>query len=216
MKVVSLNVALPEKRRYQGRKIITGGNKRTVSRAMLRYENFDGDGQGDQVNHGGPDKAGCMYPMDHYSHWERELGRELAPGSMSENLTVCGAVETEVCIGDVFRVGGAIVQVTQPRVPCSKLAGKNEQRRLVRQVSETGYTGFYARVLSEGMVDAGDAFERVERHPEQIPVAAVNDALYERSGDFGFMERLVSMPEFAASGRALFVERLDRMRRQRR
>ncbi len=216
MKVVSLNVALPEKQRHQGRKIVTGGNKRPVSRAMLRYENFDGDGQGDQVNHGGPDKAVCVYPIDHYSHWERELGRELAPGSMSENLTVRGAVETEVCIGDVFRVGGAIVQVTQPRVPCSKLAGKNEQRRLVRQVSETGYTGFYARVLNEGMVDAGDAFERVERHPEQISVAAVNDALYERSGGFGFMERLAGMPEFAASGRALFVERLDRMRRQRR
>ena len=215
MKVVSLNVALPTTQRYDGREVFTGGAKRPVSRAMLRYENFDGDGQGDQVNHGGPDKAVCVYPLDHYSHWGKELGREFPPGAMSENLTISGALETEVCIGDVFRIGEATVQASQPRMPCNKLAGKNGERMLVKWVSQTGYTGFYMRVLSEGMVDAGDAFERVERHPERISVADVNDIIYERSRDFALIERLASMPEFAADARALFAERLERARRQR-
>lgn len=114
MKVVSLSVALPSMQRYDGREVLTGAAKRPVPRPMLRYENFDGDGQGDQVNHGGPEKAVCVYPLDHYAHWERELAREFAPGVMSKNLAVSGAVETEVRIGDVFHIGGATVQVSQP------------------------------------------------------------------------------------------------------
>ena len=210
MKVVSLNVALPSTQRYDGWEVLTGGAKRPVPRAVLRYENFDGDGQGDQVNHGGPEKAVCVYPFDHYAYWERELARELAPGVMSENLTVSGAVETEVCIGDVFRIGGATVQVSQPRMLCSKLAGKNGERLLAKWVSRTGYTGFYTRVLGEGMIEVGDAFERVVRHADRISIADVNEIIYERSRDFALVERLASMLEFAASGRALFAERLER------
>jgi MOSC domain-containing protein YiiM len=134
---------------------------------------------------------------------------------MSENLTVSGALETEVCIGDVFRVGEATVQISQPRVPCNKLAGKNGERRLAKWVSRTGYTGFYMRVSSEGMVDAGDAFELVERHPDRISIAEVNEIIYERSRDFALIERLAGLPEFAADWRALFAERLERVRRQR-
>lgn len=213
MKDISLNVALPSTHCYDGREVLTGGAKRPVPRAMLRYENFEGDGQGDQTNHGGPDKAVCVYPLDHYSHWEKELDRKLTPGAMSENLTVSGALETEVCIGDVFRVGEATVQISQPRMPCNKLAGKNGERLLAKWVSRTGYTGFYTRVSSGGMVDAGEAFELTERHPERICIADVNEVIYERSRDFAPMERLASMPEFAADARALFAERLERVRR---
>ncbi len=215
MKVVSLNVALPSMQCYDGREVLTGGANRPVPRAMLRYENFEGDGQGDQVNHGGPDKAVCVYPLDHYPHWERELGCRLPPGAMSENLTVSGALETEVCIGDVFRVGEATVQISQPRMPCNKLAGKNGERLLAKWVSRTGYTGFYTRVLGEGMIEVGDALERVGRHADRISIDDVNEIIYERSRDFALVERLASMPEFAASGRALFAERLERAGRRR-
>ncbi len=215
MKVVSLNVALPSTQCYDGREVLTGGAKRPVSRVMLRYENFEGDGQGDRVNHGGPDKAVCVYPLDHYSYWEKELGRKLLPGAMSENLTVSGALETEVYIGDVFRAGEAAVQISQPRVPCNKLARKNGERRLAKWVSQAGYTGFYTRVLSEGMVNACDAFELIERHPDRISIAEVNEIIYERSRDFALIERLAGMPELAADWRALFAERLERVRRQR-
>ncbi len=212
MEVVSLNVALPSAQRYGGREVLTGGAKEPVPRAMLRFGNFEGDGQADRANHGGPDKAVCVYPLDHYPHWEETLGRRLSPGAFSENLTVAGAPETEVCVGDVYRVGGATVQVSQPRMPCGKLAGKNGERRLTRWVAQTGYTGFYLRVLSEGIVNAGDAFEPVERHPGCISVADANDAVYGRSVDLDLMMRLAALPELAADWRATFAERAGRLR----
>jgi MOSC domain-containing protein YiiM len=212
VKVVSLNVALPSTQRYGREEVRTGGAKRPVPSAVLRSEGFDGDGQADLLNHGGAEKAVCVYPFDHYAHWERVFGRLLEPGAFSENLTVSGAVETEVCIGDVFRVGDAVVQVSQPRTPCSKLAGKNGERLLTKWVGKTGYTGYYLRVLTEGLVSVHDAFEIVENHPDLISIADVNDVIYGRSDDAGLIERLANLPEFGADGRALFAERLARMR----
>ncbi len=182
---------------------------------MLRTYGFDGDGQADTQNHGGADKAVCVYPFDHYPHWERALGRELTPGAFSENLTISGIRETEVRVGDVFRVGEATMQVCQPRVPCDKLARKNGERLLPKWVSGTGYTGFYMRVLAEGFVEAGAPFELVERHPDGITIAAVNDAIYDRLRDPGLVERLANLPEFGAAGRAMFARRLERLRQER-
>ena len=207
-----MNVALPSTQRYGREEVRTGGAKSPVPSAVLRSCGFEGDGQADLVNHGGPEKAVCVYPFDHYAHWERELGRRLEPGAFSENLTVSGAVETEVCIGDVFRVGEAVVQVSQPRTPCSKLAGKNGERLLTKWVGQTGYTGYYLRVLSEGLVSVDDAFERVENHPDRISVADVDDVIFGRSEDLGLIESLANLPEFGADGRALFAQRLVRWR----
>ncbi|HEX6710774.1 MAG TPA: MOSC domain-containing protein [Rubrobacter sp.] len=207
-----MNVALPSTQRYGREEVRTGGAKRPVPSAVLRFEGFDGDGQADLVNHGGAEKAVCVYPFDHYAYWERVFGRPLEWGSFSENLTVSGAVETEVCVGDVFGVGDAMVQVSQPRTPCSKLAGKNGERLLTRWVGQTGFTGYYLRVLTEGLVSVGDAFERVESHPDLISIADVNDVIYGRSDDAGPIERLANLPEFGADGRALFAERLVRRR----
>lgn len=205
-----MSVAKPSTQRYGQKEVMTGGNKRPVPKAVLRSRGFDGDGQADLVNHGGPEKAVCVYPFDHYAHWERVLGHRLEWGAFSENLTVSGAIETEVCIGDVFKVGDSVVQVSQPRMPCSKLAGKNGQRLLTKWVGETGYTGFYMRVLKEGPVSAGDAFERVEGQADAISVADVNDIIYGRSDDVAVIQRLANLPEFGADGRALFAERLVR------
>ena len=195
--------------------MFTGGAKKPAPRAMLHLGGFEGDGQADRQNHGGPDKAVCVYPFDHYAHWERMLGRELAPGAMSENLTVSGIRESEVCVGDVFRAGGATVQVCQPRVPCDKLARKNGERLLPKWLSEIGYTGFYTRVLEEGVVEAGSPFELVERHPDGITIADVNDVIYDRASDVVLIERLANLQEFGAAGRAMFARRLARLRRER-
>jgi MOSC domain-containing protein YiiM len=212
VKVVSLNVGLPKVQRYGRETVHTGGAKKPVPDAMLRSLGFAGDGQADLVNHGGVDKAVCVYPYDHYAHWEKVFGHGLEPGAFSENLTISGAVEARVCVGDVFGVGGALVQVSQPRTPCSKLAGKNGQRLLTRWVGQTGYTGFYMRVISGGSVRCGDAFELVEAHPERISIAAVNDIIFGRSGDAGLIEELANLPDFGADGRALFASRLGRRR----
>jgi MOSC domain-containing protein YiiM len=213
VKVVSLNVGLPRAQHYGRELVWTAGAKRPVPGAALRFHSFEGDGQADQQNHGGVDKAVCVYSFDHYAHWEKLLGRPLESASFSENLTVSGAAEDEVCIGDVFGVGEAIVQVSQPRTPCGKLAGKNRQRMLTRWVAESGYTGFYMRVLSEGIVRSGDAFEPIACHIDHLSVTAVNDIIFGRSEDERLIERLARLPEFGADGRALFAERLERLRR---
>jgi len=213
MRIVSVNVGLPSAQRYEGREVITGGAKVPVPHAVLRFGNFDGDRQADLVNHGGLEKAVCVYPFDHYPFWSRRLGRDLKPGAFSENLTVFGAIETEVCVGDVFRIGEAMVQASQPRMPCAKLAGKNEAKMLPRVMANVGYTGFYMRVLSEGVVTAGDGFGLERAHPERITIADVNSIIYEKSYDVALIERLAELPEFSEVGRAMFARRLERQSR---
>jgi MOSC domain-containing protein YiiM len=213
MRIISLNVGLPSAQRYEGQEVMTGGAKNPVPHAVLRFTNFDGDRQADRVNHGGLEKAVCVYPFDHYPYWNRRLGRDLQPGAFSENLTVSGAIEAEVCVGDVFRIGEATVQVSQPRMPCAKLAGKNASKLLPKLLADTGYTGFYMRVLSEGSVKAGDGFDLVRAHPERITIADVNAIIYEKSNDFSLIERLAELPEFSEVGRTLFAQRLARLAR---
>jgi MOSC domain-containing protein YiiM len=213
MRIVSLNVGLPSAQRYEGREVITGGAKKPVSRAVLRFGNFDGDRQADRFNHGGLDKAVCVYPFDHYPYWSRRLERDLKPGAFSENLTVSGAIETEVCVGDVFRIGEAAVQVSQPRMPCAKVAGKNGAKMLPKLMVNVGYTGFYMRVLSEGVVVAGDGFDLLRAHPGHITIADVNSIIYEKSYDIALIKRLAELPEFSEVGRTMFAQRLERLAR---
>jgi MOSC domain-containing protein YiiM len=211
MRIISLNIGLPSAQQYEGREVITGGVKKPVPRAVLRFGNFDGDRQADRVNHGGAEKAVCVYPFDHYPYWNRQLGRDLQPGAFSENLTVSGAIETEVCVGDVFRIGEATVQVSQPRMPCTKLAGKNASKRLPKLIVNTGYTGFYMRVLSEGLVATSDGFDLIRAHPDRITIADVNSIIYEKVYDIALIERLATLPEFSEVGRTLFAQRLERL-----
>jgi MOSC domain-containing protein YiiM len=215
MEIVSLNIALPSTQRYGNREVFTGGAKMPVPRAMLRMSGFEGDGQADRRNHGGPDKAVCVYSSVHYPHWQRMLGRRLDPGAFSENLTVSGIREARVCVGDVFRAGEAVVQVSTPRTPCDKVAGKNGEKQLTKWISGSGYSGFYMRVLEEGLVETGDAFERVERHPDRIAIARVNDIIYGRFRDLDLIEYLVGLPEFGNSGRTAFARLLGKLRRER-
>jgi MOSC domain-containing protein YiiM len=213
MRIISLNVGLPSAQLYEGREVITGGAKKPVPRAMLRFGNFEGDRQADLVNHGGLEKAVCVYPFDHYPYWNRQLGRDLKPGTFSENITISGAIETEVCVGDVFQIGGAMVQVSQPRMPCTKLAGKNESKMLPKLKADTGYTGFYMRVLSEGLVAAGDSFDLERAHSERITIAEVNSIIYEKSNDVALIKRLAELAEFSEVGRTLFAQRLQGLAR---
>ena len=116
-------------------------------------------------------------------------------------------------MGDVFRIGKATVQVSQPRMPCAKLAGKNGSNTLPKLMVNTGFTGFYMHVLSEGIVNAGDGFDLVRARPDRITIADVNSIIYERSYDIALIERLAELPEFSEVGRSLFAQRLERLAR---
>jgi MOSC domain-containing protein YiiM len=146
-------------------------NKRPVSGpVMVRRLNLDGDEQADLKVHGGPNKAVYCYASEHYVAWSEELGRELDFGSFGENLTLSGLLEETMHIGDVFAVGESLLQITQPRLPCFKLGIKFGDQRFVARFLKSGRSGFYCRVLQEGLIEPGQSIEIVERNESQLTV----------------------------------------------
>jgi MOSC domain-containing protein YiiM len=160
----------------------TGFFKDAVSGlVLLERTNLAGDGQADLDNHGGPEKAVNVYPVEHYPYWERTVGfTHLQPGAFGENFTTEGLLEADVCIGDVFEVGDALVQISQPRQPCWKLARRWDMKDLALRVQETGRTGWYFRVLREGHLQAGNTLVLIERPSPNWTVAAANEVMHHR------------------------------------
>ena len=181
MNLLSINVSKPKPIEYGGKTIQTGIFKEPVSgTVMLREKNIDGDGQGDLRVHGGTYKAIYGYPFEHYPHWQQELQRDdLTYGQFGENLTVEGLLEEAVHIGDVFRVGSTVrLQITQPRVPCFKLAYKMGLPEFAKQFLESRRVGFYFRVLEEGEIAAGDPIARIEVAAEPMSVTEILNLRY--------------------------------------
>lgn len=162
----------------------TGFFKDPVEGAVyLGKTNLDGDGQANLRHHGGPDKAVCVYPTSRYPHWRERLDRKLPFGAFGENFTVEGQDEDGVCIGDVYEVGEARVQVSQPRSPCWKLARRWKEKQLAVWFQETGFTGWYLRVLREGYVEAGQTLRLEERPYPEWPVTRANEVRYHKKKD---------------------------------
>lgn len=206
MKLLSVNVSEPKAVSYNGKTIHTGIFKAPVSgRVALRRFNLDGDGQGDLAVHGGVDKAVYAYPNEHYEWWRRELLRDdLTYGQFGENFTVEGMLEDSVHIGDVFRVGTAHVEVSQPRVPCFKLGLKMGIPTFPKQFLASERPGFYLRVLEAGEVGAGDAIERVKVGQKCLTVKAVHHLLYFDSSNLEGIHEVLSITALAASWRESF------------
>jgi MOSC domain-containing protein YiiM len=195
---------------YDRGPVLTAGHKQPAVAAWLGAEGFDGDEQADRQNHGGPDKAVCVYAADHYPEWERVLGRALRPGLFSENLTIAGAPESAVCVGDVWQAGEAVTQVCQARVPCFKLANKLGRPDGPELIHANGYSGYYLRVLQPGWVRAGDAFALLARDPAGVSIAFVNDVFYGRRTAGADFDRVLAVPALAAGMRRWFERRRGR------
>ena len=161
MTLKSVNVSMPRDIEHAGKAVSTGIFKTPVDgRIMLRRLNLEGDGQADLWGHGGAFRAVYAYPFEHYAYWAQELGRsDFKIGQFGENFTVEGILDDDVCVGDVFRIGGAVLEVSQPRIPCYKLAIKMGIEGFQNRFLESGKVGFYFRVLEEGEVGAGDTIE---------------------------------------------------------
>jgi MOSC domain-containing protein YiiM len=210
MKVVSLNVAVPRAVVWKGHEVRTGIFKEPVGGpVMMRRLNLDGDRQADLTVHGGPDKAVYAYPSEHYPVWKDELpGMVLPWGMFGENLTTEGLSEQEIHIGDKFRIGEAIVTVTQPRTPCYKLALKFQRDDMLKRMLTNGRSGFYFSVVEQGVVQAGDAIERIHEDPEGISVAEIN-ALYRDGGkDANLLRRAANLEALPKNWRDYLREEL--------
>jgi MOSC domain-containing protein YiiM len=211
MKLLSVNISLPQEVDYHGERVRTGIFKEpTQGRVQLHRLNLEGDGQADLRVHGGEDKAVYAYTVEHYHHWRQALGRDLPYGQFGENFTVEGMLDDAVHIGDVFRVGDALVEVTQPRVPCFKLGLRMGIDSFPRMFLASGRFGFYLRVLEEGGVEAGDIIERVRTGPEKMTVQEIAHLLYFDRGNLEAARRALRVPALSAVWRESFEELITR------
>ncbi|MBA3795258.1 MAG: MOSC domain-containing protein [Rubrobacter sp.] len=210
MKLVSVNVSHPREVAHGRKMVRTGIFKEPVAgRIVLRGLNLDGDGQADLVNHGGLHRAAYVYPVENYEYWSRELDRDdLSFGQFGENFTVEGMTEEDVHIGDVFRVGDALVEVSQPRPPCFKLGIKMAMPGFPKLFLASGRVGFYLRVLEEGEVGEGDEIERVRRDPERLTVRETSHLLFLEGQDLKGARRALRVPALSPGWRESFEERL--------
>ena len=187
----------------------TGFYKEPVTGPVLVLRtNLAGDGQADLRNHGGPDKAICAYPGDHLPFWKSELGLELPHGAFGENFTTEGATEADVCIGDIFRCGTALLQISQPRQPCWKLARRWRIKDLAARVERTGRTGWYFRVLEEGVEEPGSEFVFLERPHPEWSVDAANEVMHHQKTDWEAARRLAACAALSESWKSTLSRRV--------
>ena len=209
MKILSINVGKPSLLVSSAGDVLSGINKRPIEEEVfLGKLNFVGDAQADLIHHGGVDKAVCVYPVEHYSFWENFMGKKLDFPSFGENLTVQAMQEEVIHIGDVIQIGTAIVQVSQPRKPCYKLARKYGITDLPLQVQNTGYTGYYFRVLQEGVIKRGDLPVMLETDPLGVTVAYANQIMHHEKKNIDGIHKVLAVKALSDSWRASLQERL--------
>src|ERR1700722_12936396 len=194
--IVSVNVGLPQDVAWQGRTVRTAVWKTPVTgRVFARRLNLDGDGQGDLRGHGGEQRAIMLYQLDSYRYWAKCLGRpDLVAGNFGENLTVEGLADNTVCIGDRFRIGNAVVEVSQPRDTCYRVGIRLNRPEIAALLVAHRRPGFYLRVIQEGDIGAGDRIEKIADGPERMTVAEMDALLYSGEHPIDRLRRAVRIP----------------------
>jgi MOSC domain-containing protein YiiM len=208
--ILSLNVGRAGTLPWRGRRVKSAIDKAPVEgRVALGAHGFAGDEQADLRVHGGPDKAVCCYPSEHFPRWAALLEREtMPPGAFGENLTLAGLVETGAHIGDTYTLGDATVQISQPRGPCFKLAARWRRTTLTRDMARELVAGFYLRVLEPGTVAAGDTLALAQRGSD-VTVAEVLRVTYRDRHEPEALRRVVDVPELADQWRAALARLLE-------
>lgn len=193
--------------------VSTGIFKEPVAgRVKLRTLNLDGDRQADLSVHGGPEKAVYLYPSEHYEFWREEFPEmELPWGMFGENFTTTGLLETETNIGDRFKVGSAVVIVTQPRMPCYKLGIRFGRTDIIRRFLASERSGFYLSVAKEGDVAAGDEFELIEKNSAGVRVVDVTRLYSSDKSNVELLRRAIATEALPESWRSYFQERLEKL-----
>jgi len=213
MKLISVNVSLPRVAMSNGEPVSTGIFKEPVAgRVMLRTLNLDGDRQADLSVHGGPSKAVYVYPSEHYDYWKQEFPEMVLPwGMFGENFTSAGLFESELNIGDKFRVGSAVVMVTEPRMPCYKLGIKFGRSDIVKRFLASERTGFYFAVLQEGEDGAGDSIELMERSKHSVRVSDITLLYTREKHNAGLLRRAIEVEALPESWKSYFQHRLEKL-----
>jgi ferredoxin-NADP reductase/MOSC domain-containing protein YiiM len=211
VRLASLNVGLPREIDWRGQRVRTAIWKHPVEgRRLVRRLNVDGDGQADLEGHGGEQRAVFVYQLESYGYWGAKLGRDdFVYGQFGENFTVEGLSDEEVCVGDRYRIGAAVFEVTQPRVTCFKVGLRLEEPSMPALLYSHGRPGFYLRVLEEGEVGAGDGIERIALGPQRMSVREVSALLYLPGHTPSGLRRALSIPALSEGWRGSFEALLE-------
>jgi MOSC domain-containing protein YiiM len=211
IEVKNFSIGLPKIMKFGEERIETGICKQTVDEAFLTREGFRGDGVGDLQFHGGPDRAVCVYPYEHYELWEKEFGKPLPPSAFGENLTVTNMLEQDVCIGDIYSLGDAVVQITQGRIPCVTISQRTGNPLLLKRMVQTGFTGYLCRVLEDGMVRNDSKLTLVKPHPKKISILFGNEIYFHKQQDTEGLKRILAVEALANEWKEALTERLNKL-----
>src|SRR5690349_22018916 len=205
-RLLSVNVGLPRDIAWKGRTVHTGIWKTPVGgRCRVGRLNLDGDGQGDLAGHGGEQRAVFVYQIESYRYWQEQLNRtDFVHGQFGENFTIEGLADDAVCIGDRFRIGSAVFEITQPRVTCYRVGIRMNEPRMPALLTSSGRPGFYFRVLQEGEVGAEDEIVKVGEAKERMTVADINALLYSPNHPRDRLERALGIEALSPGWRGSF------------
>ncbi|WP_019152544.1 MOSC domain-containing protein [Robertmurraya massiliosenegalensis] len=207
--IKSLNIGRVETLTYGKRTFESAIRKQSVTEAIYLSKTGLSDDEHAYEHHGGEDKALCLYPYDHYPYWRDIVHHFSETALFGENITVEGLTEENACIGDTFTFGEAIIQVSEPRNPCYKLAAKYEVPDMVVRMRDTGYTGFLFRVLKEGYVKPGEPLVLLERDPGKVSVALINDVKFFDRYNKEKLEKVLSVRALSESFRNSFLKQYE-------
>ncbi|MEC1525124.1 MOSC domain-containing protein [Neobacillus niacini] len=209
--IIYLSKGLPKDMVYKNETYKSGIWKEQFEELFVGFDQINGDQVANPEYHGGSERVVCVYPFEHYAHWENVFGKTLEPSAFGENITPIGMKEDQVCIGDVFQIGEAVLQVSQGRYPCSTINKRNNNNLLLKRIVKTGYTGYFFRVLEEGKITADSQIKKLVSHPEQITVSSIHHLYFhDPSPSMEVIEKILGIEELAGQWKEYLTELKER------
>ncbi|MFD0824722.1 MOSC domain-containing protein [Neobacillus sp. M.A.Huq-85] len=207
-KIINLAVGKPKEYNWNNKKELSGIGKSSVQAFEVKKSGIVGDDVANHQFHGGPDRVVCLYPFEHYTYWEEVFQKKLILPAFGENITATGMTEEQVCIGDIYKIGDSILQITQGRVPCVTISNYNEEKQLLKKVIETTQTGYFFRILEEGTIKFDSEINLVEKHSKEISVSFATQILFHQKQDKASIEKILTVDALAEDWRNRFLKLL--------
>lgn len=208
--IITLSVGEPKEFDWKGKTMLSGIGKAEISVVNLTKGGFIGDRVANPAFHGGPDRAVCLYPFEHYAYWNEKFALRMSPPAFGENICAVNMLEKDVYIGDIYEIGDCVIQITQGRIPCSTISKFNGEANLLAGLIKTGYTGYFFRVLEEGTVHADHKLKLLERRQSHTTVLEANLIMFSSRKDKASVEKLLKIAELAQSWKEKFEKFLEK------
>lgn len=200
----------PKDNLYNGAVFRSGIWKTQADELLVQEQQIEADQVANPAYHGGPDRVVCLYPFEHYAHWEKVFGQPLPISAFGENISASNMTEEQVCIGDIFQIGDAVLQVSQGRYPCATINKRNNNNQLLKKVVETGYTGYFFRVLQPGTIVPSSTITLLSAHPAKVTVASIHHLYFhEKNPPRSTIERMLGVAELAEPWRKKLLDKLQ-------